>query len=33
MGDVGELRIEWQAGALAALLRADVARRHTLREK
>ncbi len=33
MGDVGELGIERQAGALGALLRADVARGHALREK
>jgi hypothetical protein len=33
MGDVGELRIERQAGPFSTLLWTDVARRHALREK
>ena len=32
MGDIGELRIEGQAGASPALLGADIASRHALRE-
>ena len=33
MGYIGELRIEGQAGALPALLGADIASGHALREK
>ena len=33
MRDIGELGIERQAGAFAALLRLDVASRHALREQ
>ena len=33
LGDVGELGMERQAGTLSALLRANVARRHALREE